>query len=462
MATRKDLLKAQSFTSRRMIAAFVDRDPDDPTPPLRRIGTATFVSVLLGVVLLAGTTLLGLLGGGTSGESWKNQTNVILSDAQSGALFVYQDGKLFPMADVASARLKAAGAEPEGQPRVVEVKTEALRGEVQQPEEGIPGAPRQLPAVKDLHGYPLRLCSSAPQGHDRRYLTLEFESTSSSSNDIAIVARHSNGTDYLVYGGQTHQLYAAPGQQSSLIGNLPVVAPGDGWIAALPAGLPINPKAVEGYGSPGSERMKIGQMAVVDDGDHDRFYIQLSGGLSRISYLEMKAIQQQWKDDSDPVPLTDVEVTQMQNAEIPRFSEDGIPLDEPTPPPGDFAADNVSVCATYTEDTPERVNLSIDQQTPEIPSNANAPLGQYVDLISLPPLSGALLRNVDAVTDDGATTLLLGGKSYAIPSTGARKALGYGDVRPVAVPGGLINLLPPGLANTGSSLSAEMIVQTGG
>ena len=52
MATRKDLLKAQSFTARRMVAAFVDRDPDDPTPPLRRVGMATFVSVLLGIVIL--------------------------------------------------------------------------------------------------------------------------------------------------------------------------------------------------------------------------------------------------------------------------------------------------------------------------------------------------------------------------------------------------------------------------
>ncbi|NHB84766.1 hypothetical protein G7085_09495 [Tessaracoccus sp. HDW20] len=78
--------------------------------------------------------------------------------------------------------------------------------------------------------------------------------------------------------------------------------------------------------------MKIGQMAVVDDGDNDRYYIQLSGGLSRISYLEMKAIAQQNKDESDPVPLTDVEVTQMGNAEIPRFSADGIPLGEPALP----------------------------------------------------------------------------------------------------------------------------------
>ncbi|NHB84767.1 hypothetical protein G7085_09500 [Tessaracoccus sp. HDW20] len=33
---------------------------------------------------------------------------------------------------------------------------------------------------------------------------------------------------------------------------------------------------------------------------------------------------------------------------------------------------------------------------------------------------------MDAVTDEGATTLLLNGRSYAIPTTGARRALGYG------------------------------------
>ena len=80
MATRKDLLKAQSFTSRRMIAAFVDRDPDNPTPPLRRVGVATFVSVLLGVVLLAGTALFGMLRGSLTTDDWTSEDNVILSD----------------------------------------------------------------------------------------------------------------------------------------------------------------------------------------------------------------------------------------------------------------------------------------------------------------------------------------------------------------------------------------------
>lgn len=43
MASRKDLLKAQSFITQRLVASFVNRDPDSPIGPLRRVATATFV-----------------------------------------------------------------------------------------------------------------------------------------------------------------------------------------------------------------------------------------------------------------------------------------------------------------------------------------------------------------------------------------------------------------------------------
>lgn len=459
MATRKDLLKAQSFTSRRMIAAFVDRDPDDPTPPLRRVGTATFVSVLIGVVLLAGTTLLGLLGGGTANDSWKQEQNVILSDAQSGALFVYLNEKLVPVADVASARLLAAGENPTGEPRVIEVKTEALRGVEQEPMQGIPGAPRQLPAAKDLQSYPVRLCSSAPQSGNRRYLTLEFGTDAPSSDDFAFVARHSTDMEYLIYGGRTHRLYAAPGQKSALVPNLPRVEPNDSWIAALPVGEPIMPE-LPNMGANSGNGYKIGAMAVVEDGDNSRFYVNLEDGFSRISYLDMRALQERHRTMSEePERLKDTDVVRMASTKTPTFSTESIPMDEPKAPPGfTTSLGDVSVCATFHEESPGRVSLGVDQPTPEIPANAPAPLYQYIDKVTLPTLSGALLTNSDAVTDAGASTLLLNGHGYSIPTIGDRRALGYGDVTPQQVPGGLINLLPPGLTIPGSALTRTMLV----
>lgn len=457
MATRKDLLKAQSFISRRMIAAFVDRDPDDPTPPLRRIGTATFVSVLIGVVLLAGTALIGMLGGGASAATWAEEDGVILSDHQSGMLFVYSDKQLTPMADVASARLKAAGENPSGPPRVIDVSTESLRGIEQQPMQGITGAPRQLPAAKDLEGYPVRVCSTAPSGRGR-YLTLEFGNEAQVSRDISFVAKASDGKEFLVSGGKTHALYSRPGESSGLAQDLPIVEPGDSWIYALPSGLPIDPITIEGFGEPARHsprQLTIGQMVVVKgtDSSPDRYYVQLDRGLSAISFLDMKLVMQVNNVDRQPVEISDADLARYKNPDVESVSHDGVPMYELEGPPGYTSLQDASVCATFTEDDPSRVALSVGQTTPEIPNSLGAPRGDTFDLITTPPLDGALLRNADAVTDQGASTLLLGGKGYAIPDLASRRALGYGDARPLPVPGGLLRLLTPGLEGQGASLS---------
>lgn len=461
MATRKDLLKAQSFMSRRMIAAFVDRDPDDPTPPLRRVGTATFVSVLLGVVLLAGTTLLGMLSGGASAATWAEEDNVILSDPQSGMLFVYSDKKLTPMADVASARLKAAGEDPSGPPRVIEVTTESLRGIEQQPMQGIPGAPRQLPSANDLESYPVRVCSTAPSGRGR-YLTLEFGDSSPVSRDISLVAKASDGKEYLVSGGKTHALYSRPGESSGLAQNLPIVEPGDSWIFALPAGLPIDPITIENFGEPARHsprQLTVGQMAVVKgtDSSPDRYYVQLDRGLAAIAFLDMKLVMQVHNVDRQPVEISDADLARFKNPDIESVSDEGIPMYELEGPPGYTSLQDASVCAVFTEDDPSRVALSVGQATPEIPNSLGPPKGDTFDLITTPQLSGALLRNADAVTDQGASTLLLDGESYGISNLASRRALGYGDARPLPVPGGLLRLLPPGLTEDGASLSLAFV-----
>ena len=78
MAARKDLLKAQAFTTQRLVSALVDRDPDNAVPPLRRLGIATFVGVLLAVVLVAGFGVVGYLSKPTS-QTWQ-QANTIVID----------------------------------------------------------------------------------------------------------------------------------------------------------------------------------------------------------------------------------------------------------------------------------------------------------------------------------------------------------------------------------------------
>lgn len=460
MATRKDLLKAHAFTSRRMLAAFVDRDPDDPTPPLRRVGTATFVSVLLGVVLLAGTALIGLLRGGLSNDSWTEQDNVILNDTQSGQLFAYSGQQVVPVTDVATARLLAAGDGAAGPPRMIDVKTEALVGAEMQPRQGIPGAPPQLPAAKDLADFPLRLCSAEPTGLGR-YLTLQFGASEPSSMDISFVARSSEGTQYLISGGRSHELYAARGSTNPVTFEVPVVEPGNPWIYAIPLGQPINPPEIAGHGDTAAmayQGKTIGEVVAVTGSDPVRYYVQLNNGLAAISYLEAKLMyHEQGRDFTEVGSITERDLVGYLIDDLESVTEPGIPMYAPVPPPGYDLGTEASVCATFTADNPDRVSVSMGQATPSVDQRqVGAPTRDQIDYIDLPPLKGALLRSAEASAEESATTLLLNGQAYGIPTAEARQALGYGDATPLPVTAGLLKLIPSGLP-AGVGLAREYI-----
>lgn len=456
MATRKDLLKAHAFTSRRMIAAFVDRDPDDPTPPLRRVATATFVSILLGVVLLAGTALIGLIRGGISGDSWRQQSNVILNDTQSGQLFAYVNDAVIPVTDVASARLLAADENAGEPPRMINVKTSALTGVEMERRRGIPGAPPQLPATKDLASFPLRLCSAEPGGRGR-HLTLQFGATEPASMDYSFIATTEQGTQYLISGGRSHELYAAPGSSTTVGYGLPEVRPGNSWIYALPMGPPIMPPEIRDYGEPAKlayQGLHIGAIVRVPgtETSPSRYFVQLRDGLSAISFLEAMLLRTEHNAENTELPeITEQALVKYSNPELDSITDPDVPMFEQKAPPGHSGSTTASVCATFTAEDPGRVAVSMGQTTPEVDQakllNASE---RYIHHITLPPLQGALLRNAESSGTDPVVTLLLNGRGYVIPTAGARNALGYGDVEPLPVTSGLLNLissgLPPGIA----------------
>lgn len=462
MATRKDLLKAHSFTSRRMMAAFVDRDPDDPTPPLRRVATATFVSILLGVVLLAGTALIGLLRGGMSGDSWKEQNNVILNDTQSGQLFAYLDDMVLPVTDVTTARLLAAGDGADGPPQMINVKTSALSGVEMRERQGIPGAPPQLPAANNLASFPLRLCSTEPTGRGR-YLTLQFGATEPSSMEFSFIATTTEGTQYLVSGGRAHELYAARGSSTTVKYGLPEVMPGNSWIYALPMGPPIMPPEIRDYGEPARgayQGLHIGAVVRVAGTDTapSRYYVQLPDGLSSISFLEAMLLRNEHgAENTELADITEQALIEHSNKTQETVTDPDVPMFEQKAPPGHSGSTNASVCATFSEEDPGRVSISMGQTTPEINQNQiGPPTGRHVDAISLPPLEGALLRNAEASATDPVVTLLLNGRGYVIPTADARSALGYGEVEAMPVTGGLLNLIQSGLP-AGVALSRDHI-----
>ncbi|QIM21280.1 hypothetical protein G7075_09275 [Phycicoccus sp. HDW14] len=137
MATKKDLVEAQSFSKRRLTTAFVSGAPGgrevEPDRPLR----AVVGGLALTVVLVLGSLAFGWLRSSLP-DDWKNDRLVIAED--SGARYVSVKGVLHPVVNTTSARLLIQA----DRFKVLAVPDEELADIKRGPTLGILGAPDSL------------------------------------------------------------------------------------------------------------------------------------------------------------------------------------------------------------------------------------------------------------------------------------------------------------------------------
>ncbi|MGJ6980553.1 type VII secretion protein EccB [Aestuariimicrobium soli] len=461
MAERKDLLKAHSFVTQRLVSALVDRDPDAPKSPLGRVTTATFVSVLIGIVALGGFLLLGKLRPGMATD-WQDPS-VVLQDMDSGGLFVYDDGQngLYPMADITSARLLAGSGDSKATPPTVQVKSKLIKNVKRLQRQGVPSAPYELPAPADIAPYPMRICMSAQNVRQERFLTVQIGGTQPTSKDASLAVQTPDGTQYLVMRGTSHRLWARTGESSPLIGGLPVAQVSAAWLASLPVGAPVEPREIPGIGSSptkGVKNLRVGDLARVGDEDSPdvRYYVQQVNGLARITYLDMRLAVEQRKA-GDPVAISESDYAQVATQE--EAGTPGLPYERPVGPQLQVSLQQTSVCATYTADDPEHPRIDIDLPTPALPVNAGSPRGNRADIVQMPNLTGALLVNNALKGTETSSFLVVNSKIYGIPDVASRRSLGYTSDNStlMRVPGGVMALFENGLP-AGVSLSANDIV----
>lgn len=468
MASRKDLLKAQSFTTGRLVASFVDRDPDNATGPLRRVGTATFVGVLIGVIIIGIFALIGFLRPGTS-NSWKQADRTLVSDVSSGLLFVYyrnQAGEeiLLPMADVASARLAMGTSD------IKVVKTDKLQGIAQDVMRGIPDAPRQLPPPTQMDPYPFRTCSGAPDADGQRYLTIEVgkqaETTPvTAADDVAVIVQADDGEHFLVIDGVFHHVYR-PGNatRTSLPSDIPVLRTGNAWLSALPEGAPIAPFDIPNrdgtpVNRPGQTSLTIGTIVQVKENvvnPETTYYIQLADGLAKTSFLNMAVELAAYKPGTmEPPTISQADADRYVSPTTPLMVTPGIPMGRPKAPVSE--SPDQSVCATYVDPAAngdrQTPVITVGRQTPTLPQAVadRPPNRAYADFVDVDPLHGVLLQDSGIDPEQsaqGPTFLVSNGQIYGIPDARARESLGYGGVgnqaTPVLrVPGMMIRLVGP-------------------
>ncbi|OYO25008.1 type VII secretion protein EccB [Enemella dayhoffiae] len=451
MATRKDLLKAHTFIAQRLVSALVDRDPDNPQPPLRRVGTGMFIGVMLGVLILAGFGVVGLIKPGGS-KNWQTDNTVVVT-SDSGEVLVYLGGKLYPAHNITSAKLASGGGE------VKSVKASSLRDFPRERPIGIKLAPTQLPERKALVSYPIRACSVPMPGRDQtRATTLEIGQGAVPDTSTAFVARGdgSTGKEYLVADGTAYEMpnHAVAiqlgfGEQA--------VRPGSAFLGALPKGPPLTPISIPGEGERSQRPVSgvdptVGTLMHVDGPSGTTWYVLLQGGLSEISPVEAAVITATSGRKSQPIRAA--EANEARNAKIRYAGRTGMPAQLPrrSATPG---IETASVCATWTEaNQPPRVAFGVP--TPPVDRRSNDPT--LADVVLQPSLRGALVRHEGAVGPEDPGMLIVGGLRYGIANHDAKNALGYGEEVPADVPAQVLRLVREGL-DPGQSLSVQAAQQ---
>lgn len=139
MQSRRDQVQAYFYVVGRMTSAVTHGRPDVVRPPGRRLSTGLAIGVLIAAVLCAGFGVYGLFqpGGNTS---WRT-AGALVTEKTSGARFVYLNGTLHPVLNLASARLASGSAAAP-----TSVSAASLAGTPVGAPIGIPDAPDSPPA----------------------------------------------------------------------------------------------------------------------------------------------------------------------------------------------------------------------------------------------------------------------------------------------------------------------------
>lgn len=150
MASKSELLQAQAFNRRRLQRAFVSGAPGGrelpPGKPLRGV----VVSVALGVLTVIVSLLIGTFTGSLP-KDWRDGAIIVVQG--EGSRYVALDGTLYPVKNLASARLLV------GSVKITSVPANKLDGISRDPSPvGIDGAPDYLPSPDRQYDDPWLSC----------------------------------------------------------------------------------------------------------------------------------------------------------------------------------------------------------------------------------------------------------------------------------------------------------------
>ncbi|WP_431729737.1 type VII secretion protein EccB [Verrucosispora sp. TAA-831] len=442
MPSRQDQLHSYQFTLQRVVAALVMRETDPVRSPMRRLAGAALASVLVAVVGLGAFALYGLFTGG--GATWRDTAAVIV-EKESGARFVYREQRLHPVRNYASALL-IVGAD---QPRTVLVSRRSLDGVPRGVPLGIGDAPDSLPDTGRLTTAPWTVCSSVstPAGPERPHSTLLIGSGGDDGRPLGaygLLLRAPDGALHLLWQQRRHLVRDTDRVLAALAATraraVPVAA---ALLNAVPAGADLKPLEIPGLGDRAVRvtGARVGDVLVVrNPGGGRQYAVVLRDGLAGITELQAALLlARTGQREPDPVSLG-------RFAALPQLDDltPNGPGAPPEVPPRLTAEDTSTLCVRVGDDTGP-VDLRLGVRTPEpvgVPHRATG----AADQVSVEPGRGAVVESVAAPGATGGAISLVTdlGRRYVLADAAVPAMLGYGEVRPVRLPAGVVDLVPAG------------------
>lgn len=473
MWTERDQIQAYQFLRRRLVSALVTSDPNHPTSPHRRLVMGTVLGTVATMLTAAGFGISGMMAPSPPPD-WQH-TGLVIVDSDGGGRYVLDNsGVLYPVTNLASARLLANGV------KTVSVTTALLRKSPRGATLGIADAPDMLPDPANVIAAPDPVaCSRATSDIPKAtgpvaalLLSHAGDGTASLSGMVllpdngALLVQTPKNEHYVITGGLKYKIVgdnvmpALGDLQKAKV--LPVAA---SWLSTLPSGRDLALTAVPDVGDTGPRvagvKRKVGEVLTVKNtvSDTKQSYLVRSNGLEPIPQIEaelIKASPANTAANSGTEAAEQVKVSDVTAVPLLPAGDDAQGYPAGAPVPSSTLGDSTVVCETGDGTAPAQIALSIAYPLPQgartVPTGAPQG-GTVADEVYLPPGTAAIVtvhvaanaQNPNGSQQKAPVWLVTDtGTKYPLADDSARDALGYSRVAPATLPATALAMLPTG------------------
>ncbi|MEV0454780.1 type VII secretion protein EccB [Catellatospora methionotrophica] len=455
MPSRQDQLHSYQFTVQRVVSALVMRDTDPAQAPFRRAAGATLASILLAVVIAAGFGVYGVFTN-RGDNAWKAEGTVII-EQDSGAHFVYRNGKLHPALNLTSAML-AAGV---GQPKVTTVSRKSLVDVPRGLTVGVVDLPDSLPDPRSLLGLPWMICSASAAGKPAAALVVGDTALAGRGRvmggEEALFVRAGEQI-YLLWHGRLYN--ADPDEYADLAGGAQPVTVPAAFVNGMPQGQPLDEPRVSRPGDLSSiKALKNGQVIKIKglDGKSHQYAVVRADGLAMITPVQAALLLGRFRQRyaiGREIEIDQTELTEYDSAPASLVPDANDPRQPPANMPTIASYGQGALCAVTRDDagtTEVRAEVPLDLNGRIATVARSAEGGSYADYVLVPSGRGAIVAagtTLSLVTDQGVR--------YDAARPDVLPMLGYKDPVPLRLPSSLVDLLPPGPGLDPQAASAQL------